>query len=216
MYFHTFPDYLSLFVEKQPMIMYRLLLFISILLTISSCGTLSTGGKLRLVKTDKKETPVIERTFAASEKETVTQRTEEPVVETFAASSESEELVSVSDETADPQASILKSKVVKDLEDKDAIEPDDDEKIANEAIKAERDANVSLFLFVGGLISAIVPYLGIIPFIIGLIFYSRSKRARYITPFGDNRTRLATIFMIIDAVILVFWLMLIVALIFLF
>jgi hypothetical protein len=64
-----------------------------------------------------------------------------------------------------------------------------------------------------GIISAFLPFIGIIPFGIGLYFFAKSSNARYTTPFGERKQHSAKVIMIIDAVILTLWLLAIVGII---
>jgi hypothetical protein len=188
-------------------------------IVLTSCGILNSGnGKLRYVRSEKGEITVVER----QEKDPV-QFSEVAANNKEESNSETEETTSVLKEyssVAGPDAIVLtedkntqkKSEIPQQPLD---LNPDEDERIIDEAYEAERAANTSFILMVVGLISAIAPYLGIIPFFIGLYFYSKSDRSRYITQFGERKQRSAQVVMIIDTVILSLWLLLIVTLFFL-
>ncbi len=187
-------------------------------IVLTSCAILNSGnGKLRYVRSEKGEITVVERPGKdqVQASEVAVNNKEESNSETEGTVSDRKEYtaaevvddVKVTEETREEK----KSKIPQQPQD---LNPDEDERIIDEAYEAERAANTSFILMVVGLISAIAPYLGIIPFFIGLYFYSKSDRSRYITQFGERKQRSAQVVMIIDTVILSLWLLLIVALFF--
>jgi hypothetical protein len=182
---------------------------------LSSCGFLGpANGKLRYVKTDQGTTFVLDRadetTADLFESESL-QKEESTIPEVNEFNSKATDFTVASEHIS----------IKRNVEDIETIaqplelNPDEDERIVAQAYEAERAANTSFILMVIGLVSAFAPYLGIIPFFIGLYFYSKSDRSRYITQYGERRLQSAQVVLIIDSVILILWLLLIVALIFL-
>jgi hypothetical protein len=182
---------------------------------LSSCGSLGpANGKLRYVKTDQGTKVVLDRadeTTADLVESESPQKEESTIPEVNEFTSKATDFTVVSEHIS----------IKRNVEDIETIaqplelNPDEDERIVQEAYEAERAANTSLILMVIGLVSAFAPYLGIIPFFIGLYFYSKSDRSRYITQYGERRLQSAQVVLIIDSVILILWLLLIVALFFL-
>jgi hypothetical protein len=187
-----------------------------LLALVASCGLYQPkGGQLRLVKVGNKEELVIERQsdrrFASDELSKSKNNSTVAELE--------ESLVQNENSTIayEPKKSRQFSHTSKESEkiEPEEEEPNDQQKISM-AFGAERDAVRSERLFIGGLISVFMPYLGIILFGLGLYFYVRANNARFITPRGENRLRSAKIFLVIDALILLFWISMIVLLILLF
>lgn len=186
-----------------------------LVLVLSSCSIYSPGnGKLRYVRSDKGEIAIVER--AEKEVSTISQDQEKIALNENIAETLPDQKVILIDHGSDGSDQL--DKVSQEEIDQTALpkdlNPDLDERIIDEAYEAESAANTSFILMLVGLISAFAPYLGIIPFIIGLIFYAKSDRSRYITQFGERKQRSAQVVMIIDSVILSLWLLLIVALFF--
>ena len=88
----------------------------------------------------------------------------------------------------------------------------DDEEIVDQAIRTEKKASAAMFLSIAGILT-IIPYLGILPLLVGFIFYIIANSSRYITPFGEKRLKVAKAFLIIDSIILLLWVIFIVAII---
>ncbi|MFN5909698.1 MAG: hypothetical protein ACK45H_00040 [Bacteroidota bacterium] len=188
-----------------------------LLVVLSSCGALApVNGKIRLVRSAKsEEVKVIERSTGSSELavlEEVAPASPKVMQRESGTLETSVDNASKDFPTLFPEDEERKDVKVEIRSPEDLL-PDEDERIINEALKAERDANSAFWLFLTGLSSVFVPYLGFIPFIIGLIFYSRSRNARYITPLGERRSSAATVLLVIDSIVLVLWLILIIALI---
>jgi|GEM_PF-4980958 len=86
----------------------------------------------------------------------------------------------------------------------------DDEEIVAQAIRTEKKASAAMFLSITGILT-IIPYLGLLPLLVGFIFYIIANSSRYITPFGEKRLKVAKTFLIIDSIILLLWVIFIVA-----
>jgi len=188
-----------------------------LLVLFSSCGLLqSRGGNLRLVKVGEKEEVLIERSanhakiqlerqVAAKEFDTV------EVVNTL------ESNLSEPDPNKTQNSQL---EYVDFVDESEKIDPEEEEPTEQQkvemAYQSERQANTSLYLFLSGLISVFMPYIGIFLFGFGLFFFSKARNARFITPEGESRLNTARVFLVIDSVILLLWLLLIVFLILIF
>lgn len=182
----------------------RLFYFSILLIFLASCGTISQYGQLRLVKTGQNEVPVLEKNIAQGEpnKGSESVNEEQQLVLAF------REVKQESPIDLQNQLIVERSSEIKiELED---LEPEEDSEeakqaIVDQAIKAEKNARTSSVLLSAGLISLFMPYLGVIFYILGLLFYSKSKSSRYITPFGEGRLNTSKTLLIIDSVILGLW-----------
>lgn len=191
-----------------------------LVLILSSCSIYgSSNGKLRYVRSENKEIAVLDKSDERDNHEEYLSQ-KEIVQEVLISKNSSVESTTEVTDIKDGFSRIDSAAEKNDLSNRDQttqpldLNSDLDERIIDEAYEAERAANTSFILLLIGLISAIVPYLGIIPFIIGLIFYAKSDRSRYITQFGERKQQSAQVVMIIDTVILSLWLLLILALFF--
>ena len=186
----------------------RFIFFLAILFFVTSCGALNlNSGSLRLVKTNNKETVVLEK-----ELKSVTSDLVSPQLETANPPENHQQVIAANTNNSLNNKSSLvhaKTSFISKISD---VEPSDEENeaIVRQAIKAEKQANASFGLFLAGLISLTLPYLGIIPFIIGLVLYLKAKNSRYITPFGDERLRKAKVVLIVDSVILALWFLMVI------
>lgn len=185
-----------------------LLLF---LVTFASCGTVKTKfSQLRYVKVADQEIAVIEKPTSTNTLEIKESNFEKEIekeeisyLKTTADVLNNEKLL-ISDKTIQP--------VKVDQKETNQVIADDDAEIANQAIRAEKNASAAMFLSIAGILT-IIPYLGIFPLLLGFIFYIRANSSRYITPFGENRLKVSKAFLIIDSVIFLLWVIFIVALI---
>lgn len=191
---------------------------------LTSCGVWNSGSsKLRYVRSDKTEIVIVEREHAAKDKSKEIQPELELSQNQFVQEDHGKIPSNLTDDQTPPPmeedhlSNLWEEKPFQqhELNHPMDLNPDKDEQIIQEAYEAERAANTSFILMLVGLISIFAPYLGIIPFIIGLIFYAKSDRSRYITQFGERKQRSAEVVMIIDGIILVLWLLLILTLFFL-
>jgi hypothetical protein len=193
--------------------MKNLFSIILVAFVLVSCGALqSTGGKLRLVKTGNEgEVLVIEKSAGERPNHIEEVHLEKLTGSTIQIPSEQSTTASMlNDGLSSSEQVVPSNRTIAKPQD---LLPDEDERIIQEALQAEGDANTSFWLFLSGLSSAFLPYLGIIPFIIGLIYYSRSRNSRYITQFGERRSNAATVLLVIDGVILLLWMFFIVLLV---
>lgn len=198
---------------------YTSCLFLLVLI-LSSCSIYgSSNGKLRYVRSENEEIAVLDKSDERENHEEYLSQ-KEIVQEVLISKNSSVESRTEVTEIKDDFGGIDSAAEKNELSNRDQstqpldLNPDEDERIVQEAYDAERAANTSFILLLVGLISVFFPYLGLIPFLIGLIFYSKGDRSRYITQFGERKLRSAKVVMIIDSVVLLLWLLLILALIF--
>lgn len=188
-----------------------------LLVLFSSCGLLqSRGGNLRLVKVGEKEEVLIER----NDNHAKIQRVRQVAAKEFDTVEVVNTLESNLAEPDPKKTQKSQLEYVNFVDESEKIEPEDEEPSEQEkadmAFQSERQANTSLYLFLSGLISVFMPYVGIFLFGIGLYFFSKARNARFITPKGESRLNTAKVFLVIDSVILLLWLLLIVFLILIF
>jgi hypothetical protein len=108
-----------------------------------------------------------------------------------------------------PNQELQSKQKSKDLEPEET-EEEANQRILKQAVRAEKDARAALGFLGVGAISLIAPYFGIFFFTIGLLFYSKAKSSRYITPFGNEKLEMSKDLMIFDSIVLTLWLLLIV------
>jgi hypothetical protein len=194
--------------------MKHLLPCLFLLIFVSSCNLLQPRGtNLRFVKVAEKEEVLIERKYDRVQKQKETQITEEESLadvrtggnEIFGEERSREEAEKMSLDYRGTASEIEKIEPEEE-------EPTDQQKVEM-AIQSEKQANASFYLFLIGMISVVLPLAGIILFAIGLSHFVKASNARFITPFGEERLRTAKIFLVIDAVILLFYISLILLLI---
>lgn len=185
----------------------RFFIFSVLIIVLASCGTMRPNGHLRFVKVGQNEVPVIEKNTAKVDE---IKESEEAQQE---AKNELASIEAIPEVATDLQNQILVENSSKTTEEFEDLEPEEDEvdvnqQIVDQAIRAEKQAKFSVGLFGVGLISIVMPYLGIFFYIAGIILYSNAKSSRYITPFGENRLGTSKTLLIIDSVILGLWLLL--------
>lgn len=195
--------------------MIRLLYFILTIAIVSSCAILPSGkGNLRYVKTDK-STVVLDKSESNREIVINSEYSESEDVDPIEQNKVTETIRAQDDQIEEIELSRGTSK--SDVDDSLSIAEESNEDnagIIHQAVRAEKHANASFFLFIAGLISILIPYLGIIPFLIGVFFYTSSSNSRYITPFGEKRRESAKVLLFIDLIILFLWISLFVLLVF--
>jgi hypothetical protein len=182
--------------------------FSLVLILLASCGMTKQHRHLKLIKVGHTESAVLVNESSCSTEKNGNESSILIVNETVVATSEENQFESVGLISKQPQKEQFTQKV-KDLEPEESEEAAN-ERIIKQAIKAEKDAKTALILFGAGAISLIVPYIGIFFFTVGLLFYSKAKSSRYITPFGNERLDMSRGIMIFDSIVLTLWLLLIV------
>lgn len=183
--------------------------FAAVILTVlSSCGAFKNhGNSLRLVKVGEKEEILVER------------KKEQPVLQDGSKTVNGEMIAGSNEVTAEAsaepaiiqftksQAAIEKASI--DLE---KIEPEEEEpteaEMIRQAYRAEKDAKRSMVLLILSTAFYVLAPLVVAATIlmgIGIFYYVRASRARYITPFGEKRQRTATVFLILSVVAFLLW-----------
>ena len=187
---------------------FSLVFLISIL---ASCSSFHPNvGHLRYVKVATKEVAVIEKSTskypAKIKEENLEVAIEKKEILIQAATSDliyNEEIVLSENKNQDIKIEQKsRSRQIKDA--------GDDEEIVAQAIRTEKKASAAMFLSITGILT-IIPYLGLLPLLVGFIFYIIANSSRYITPFGEKRLKVAKTFLIIDSIILLLWVVFIVA-----
>jgi hypothetical protein len=187
---------------------FSLFFLISIL---ASCGTFHTKvGHLRYVKVATKEVAVIEKSNSKDpskiKEEYLEVGTEKKEILFQAATSDlidNEEILLSENKYQD-------IKIEQKSTSRHIKDAGDDDEIVAQAIRTEKKASAAMFLSITGILT-IIPYLGILPLLVGFIFYIIANSSRYITPFGEKRLKVAKTFLIIDSIILLLWVIFIVA-----
>lgn len=193
--------------------------FLLLLLVLSSCSTIGRYNSIRLVKVDKTETLVLDK-----EKTNDPVSTREKQESSSPSNNETAQVPQAVTSTINTPAHDIYSEIPqsdhKSIETDD-LEPDPEDEatqkmIVEQATRAERNANNAFFSSIVSLVFMILlPIIGVIPFVIGLICHSNASSSRYITPFGESRLKASRIILIVDATILILWILLVVLLIFL-
>lgn len=175
-----------------------------------------TQQQLRFVKVDQKEVPIIVKSSTEPSKNNVVVENSESNQELAEILEKPEEMQFTQELYAEKGDVLIKSNL-EDIEPD--VEPEDEnQRIVDQALLAEKKAINSVGFAGVGMISIILPFFGVLFFLIGLALYSSAKSSRYITPFGEQKLATAKTILIIDSVFLILWtllFLLIVALIFL-
>lgn len=192
----------------------RIYKILFLLIVLSSCSTVGRYQSIRMVKVDKKETAVLDK-----------EKSSDPVDN----SKKEQSLILAQNEplqgeisnepTRSGDAKTAKISFQNKRQEYDDLEPeteDDEEniKIVDQATRAEKNAGAALYFSIAGLFTLILPYIGIFPLIVGIIFHARANNSRYITPFGENRLKISRIILSLDIVFLFLWILLIALLVF--
>lgn len=166
-----------------------------------------TQQQLRFVKVDQKEVPIIVKSTIEPTKYSDSDINSESNQELALTIERPEEIQFTQEQSVEKEAVLIKNNL-EDLEPD--IEPEDENQmIVDQALLAEKKAINSVGFAGVGLISLIMPTLGLLFFIIGLILYNKAKSSRYITPLGEQKLATTKTFLIIDAVFLTLWFLLI-------
>ncbi len=186
----------------------KFLYFLFVLIVLSACGMTRPQHRIKLIKVGHTETVVLVKETPQSPEKSSIENTILLTDETTVATVEENPLEPVG--LLNPPTQKLQSKQkVKDLEPEET-EEEANQRILKQAVRAEKDARAALGFLGVGAISLIAPYFGIFFFTIGLLFYSKAKSSRYITPFGNERLEMSKDVMIFDSIVLTLWLLLIV------
>ena len=173
------------------------LIFLTLSFLVASCGSFH-NGKLRYVKTNNIPREIIEPSAKSIETEdrthpVVTSSSVETTIQTSDVNRSSADIIS--DQTIEQQEEIQQPNM------DDSLAQDNSETLG-QAIQAERNAKAAAIQSGIGLVTPFIPLLGIIMTILGLVFYKRASKSRYITLDGERNLRLSRVFLIIDAAII--------------
>lgn len=173
------------------------LFFLTLSCLVASCGSFN-NGKLRFVKTDNVQREIIEASAKSVETKdrthsfATTTSIETPVQSSDVDRSDAE---IASDIAIEQQQDIPQTSIDDSLEQANS-------EIVDQALQADRNAKAAAIQSGIGIVTPFIPLLGIIMTILGLVFYKRASKSRYITLAGERNLRLSRVFLIIDAVII--------------
>lgn len=184
----------------------KFILILSVILTLFSCGT-TRNGQLRLVKVNNHEIAVIEKNTKLAqqinqETELSTANIEPEIIQNHAGDITSEKPSELNQFKQTKQMDIA-IPLTKKLEP----EPTDtikNKEIEQQALEAESRAKLALGFSIGA-ISMIIPFLsflGILSFILGIVFYSKANKARYITPEGQKKLKISKGVLIAEGILI--------------
>ncbi len=186
----------------------KFLYFLSVLVVLSSCGMTRPQHHIKLIKAGHTETVVLVKEASQSTEKSSIENTILITDENTVANAKENTLESIGLINT-PTQKLQSQQKVKDIEPEES-EEEANQRILKQALRAEKDARAALGFMGVGAISLIAPYFGILFFAIGLLFYSKAKSSRYITPFGNDRLEMSRDVMIFDSIVLTLWLLLIV------
>ena len=181
----------------------KFIFVLSVIFTLVSCGA-TRNGQLRLVKVNNHEIAVIEKNTKISQP--INQETE-----LSTANIEHETIQNHTDVITSEKPFEFKQTKQKTLEIPltKKIEPEPTDTIKNkeieqQALEAETRAKLALGFSIGA-ISMIIPFLsflGILSFILGIVFYSKANKARYITPEGQKKLKISKGVLIAESILI--------------
>ncbi|MEN9999203.1 MAG: hypothetical protein RI922_2193 [Bacteroidota bacterium] len=179
-----------------------------IVLFISSCGTLQQG-RLRLVKAEKQEIVSVEKQ--------VVQTDVTPIKIIEASNPSPIELRTTTDQTTDFSTELTEKSPTSNIQFEssidDSLDQANNDDQLEKALNTEKMATKTTGLFVGGIVTSIVPFLGLIFFLLAVTNYFDVKKQRYNTMRGERFLRANTVLFIVDAIFLTFFIFVMVSLI---
>lgn len=176
------------------------------LLILSACVT-SRSGQLKLVKVNHHELAVIDKSSTVSHP--INQEAEVSISSVETDNFQKQDNNIPSETSAELNQSNQTKQVALNfpLPKKIELEPTDSltaKDIENQALEAENRAKIALGFSIGGL-SMIIPvlgFLGILSFVVGIVFYSKANKARYITPEGQKKLKVSKGLLIADGILI--------------
>lgn len=184
------------------------------MIVLSSCSTIGRYQSIRMVKVDKTETIVLDKEKQPEPHLKSEQKQEVNLAQKENSTSEFPE-VNIISEDSEIEKSLIQKNNTKEADVEPEVD-DENSKIIDQAVRAEKNAIASFILSIAGLITLILPYIGIFPVIVSLILHARANKSRYITPFGEKRLKVSRILLILDILFFIFWTFLVILLIFIF
>lgn len=177
-----------------------------IVLFLSSCGTLQQG-RLRLVKAEKQE-------IVSAEKQAV-QADVTPTKSIEASNPRPIELRPTTEQTTDFNPELTEVSPISNIQIEsgvdDSLDQANNDDQLEKALNTEKMATKTTGLFVGGIVTSIIPFLGLVFFLLAVTNYFETKKQRYNTMKGERYLRASTVLFIIDAIFLAFFIFLMVA-----
>lgn len=192
----------------------KTLLFTLTIFLLASCGMMSSSnGKLRYVKTNQSEKIIIEKEQKQVETLAKEENKEEIILAELVPVETAETEEKISDESVQSSEEIHFEKSEKSSETED-LDPDEEsdeykQEIIDQALHAERLSKFAVVFSYLGLINILLPIIGVLFMIPGLILYLTANNSRYITPLGQDKLKTSKNLLIADLVILVLWILLI-------
>lgn len=173
--------------------MKHLFTFFALTLLLASCGTLN-NGKLRFVKAQPQE-------IVSTEKET---HSKHPI-EQIEVKQQTADLEQTSDvvSTSTEDNLIPTKELIHEVEMDDSLETVQNDQL-EKALKTEKLAIKSTGMFIGGIITSLIPFLGLVFFLLGVSNYFAAKQERYNTLKGERYLSASKVLFIINAILVAF------------
>jgi hypothetical protein len=186
--------------------MKHLFIFFTLTVLLASCGALNKG-KLRFVKAHPQE-------IVSSEKETHRKHPISDPTEQIYLKQQTADLAQTSDVvTSSTEDKIIPTKeLIHDVSIDDSLETVQNDQLAK-ALKTEKLSIKSTGFFIGGILTSLVPFLGLLFFLLGVSNFLNAKNQRYNTLRGERYLNVSTILFAINAFLVAFCLFLLIALV---
>ena len=177
--------------------MKHLFAFFALTFILASCGSIN-NGKLRFVKAQPQE-------IVSTEKESHSKSPMAILPEQIELEQQSEDLEQTKDELV--ISTEEKNIPVQELNPKVLID-DSLETVQNDqlekALKTEKLSIKSTGMFIGGIVTSLIPFLGLVFFLLGISNYFAAKQERYNTLKGERYLSASKVLMIINAILVAF------------
>lgn len=186
--------------------MKHLFTYFAVTILLASCGTLNSG-KLRFVKAQPQE-------IVSTEKETHSKHPISEPTEQIALQQQTEDL----EQSGDIATTTTEDKLVSEQPLNQEVSIDDSLKTVQndqieKALKTEKLAIKSTGMFIGGIITSLIPFLGLVFFLLGVSNYFAAKQERYNTLKGERYLSASRVLFIINAILVAFCIFLMVSLV---
>jgi hypothetical protein len=177
--------------------MKHLFTFFAITILLASCGSLNKG-KLRFVKAQPQE-------IVSIEKETHSKPPISDPTEQIDLKQQTEDLEQTSDiaTTTTEDKFVSEQTLNHEVSIDDSLESVQDDQI-EKALKTEKLAIKSTGMFIGGIITSLIPFLGLVFFLFGVSNYFAAKNERYNTLKGERYLNASKVLFIINAILVAF------------
>lgn len=177
--------------------MKHLFAFFALTILLASCGTLN-NGKLRFVKAQPQE-------IVSTEKETHSKHPISDPTEQIDLKQQTADLEQTSDvvTTSTEDKLIPTKELIHEVEMEDSLETVQNDQL-EKALKTEKLAIKSTGMFIGGIITSLIPFLGLVFFLLGVSNYFAAKQERYNTLKGERYLSASKVLFIINAILVAF------------